>query len=129
VIQTQDVVDWLNGLDPTLKAIVGPYVPDMPDAITSVMLVDGPGLQLEGSTDAVAYQVRCRGNQRNPQDAESRAWRVDQLIIDADKPALIGGNKLVDLYRLGGNPAPVQNDLDGERINFTCTYVFEVGRS
>lgn len=128
MISTQDIADWLNAQDATINAIVGPFVPDMPDGLCVLTLVSGPGILLEGTIDGIAVQARVRGQQRNPTDAETRAYRVDNLIIEASKPGAIGSHWFTDTYRLGGTPTPVQNDLDGERVNFTAAYVFEVGR-
>src|SRR5207244_6815230 len=57
--------------------------PDMPDRIGVVTPTSGPGQSLEGAADTVGFQMRIRGAQNNPGDAETLAYDADGRILGA----------------------------------------------
>ena len=105
--------------------VPGPYVPDMPDRLIVLTATPGPGYVMEAAADAGAFQLRCRGRQNDPADAEQIAYAADSLILNAPFPARTGsGQVIVHVHRLGGTPAPLSGSPDdGDRYELTASYV------
>ena len=122
---TQDIIGWLQGLGVTVPLYSGTQViPDMPDRIGVVTPTSGPGQSLEGAADTVGFQVRIRGAQNNPGDAETLAYDADGRILGAQFPATIGPVRLTAVRRSGGRPTPLSaTPDDGGRTEMVCTYL------
>lgn len=122
---TQAVIDWLAGLGITVPLYPGTQViPDMPDRIGVVTPTSGPGWTLEGAADTSGFQLRIRGGQNNPDDAEQLAYDADARILGAQFPTTVGPVRLVIVRRSGGRPAPLSATPDnGGRTELVCTYL------
>jgi hypothetical protein len=122
---TSDVIGWLQGLGVTVPLYPGTQViPQMPDRIGVVTPTSGPGQSLEGAADTAGFQLRVRGAQNNPGDAEALAYDADSRILTAAFPATIGPVRLVAVRRSGGRPTPLSATPDnGGRTEMVCTYL------
>jgi hypothetical protein len=125
---TETVMTWLTGLGLTVPVINGAgTIPDMPDRICVVTPIPGVGLALEGVADTPGFQVRMRGSQNQPDDAENLALDADRRILGAALPAAVGTTHLVWVTRSGGRPAPLSAAPDdGGRTEFVCTYLARI---
>lgn len=112
-----DVADW----NPNLGA------PDAPDRIVLLTPAGGPGLRLDGAVDEQTYNVRSRGLQRDPEDAQQIAAEVDRLIDGTEGPITVGDVRVVALWRVGSPPAMLAVDSAG-RTHYSATYLFSACR-
>lgn len=119
---------WLTALvdDPEIPVSPGPYVPDMPDRLVVVTVLPGGGL-LGNAEPAIArptFQVRWRGDQNDGGVwVEGFAHTVDKRIITAPMPVLFDtGDRIVSVAHVGGLPAPLGSESNGDQVEFTCTY-------
>lgn len=124
---TAAVIAWLHQLGadqdvPLVPGSIGQAVPDMPDRLGVVTDTSGGPLRMEGMEDTPTFQLRFRGRQGNPYDAEHLALTADRLIVFA--PALVvAGIRVWSTWRVGGRPtALLPNPSPGLRSEYTCTY-------
>lgn len=122
---TQDIIGWLQGLGVAVPLYPGTQViPQMPDRIAVVTPTSGPGQTLEGAADTIGFQLRIRGAQNNPGDAETLAYDADTRILTAACPTTVGPVRLVIVRRSGGRPTPLSATPDtGGRTEMVCTYL------
>ena len=99
----------------------------MPDRVCAIALFGGGPTKLERVLDVVQVQVTCRGRQASPADAEAFAEQVDDVLMAATFPFLMGIRRVVSLDRLGGPPARVDVDA-GRRQIMVANYMLSVGR-
>lgn len=120
-----DIITWLQGLGVTVPLYPGTQViPQMPDRIGVVTPTSGPGQTLEGLADTTGFQLRVRGAQNNPGDAESTAYDADSRILTSQFPTTVGPVRLVAVRRSGGRPTPLSATPDnGGRTEMVCTYL------
>lgn len=118
------LVTWLSGYDIT-PVYPGAYWPDSPDRLAVITMQPGAGLLLEGAMDAPAFQIRIRGGQNNPGDAEQIARAYDYVILTA-APLDLDGARVGVITRSGGAPAPLGGPDSAWRQEWTCTYVARV---
>ena len=122
------LADWLVslGVDQTVLN-QGPFIPKMPDELTTLTLLPGLGYTTEGALDNPSFQVRCRSGQNDQQSAEAAAFDIDSRIFRAQYPITVDGVRIVVVDRLGGAPAPLGPPDDAERIDYVCTYRAVIG--
>lgn len=122
---TKDIIGWLTGLGITVPLYPGTQrIPDMPDRIGVVTPLTGTGLSMEGLADTPGFQLRIRGAQYDPDDAETIAYDADKRILGAAFPATIGPVQLTAITRSGGRPALLSVTPDsGNRTEMVCTYL------
>lgn len=122
------VIFWLRslGLDPTLPLVpgmIGQAIPDMPDRLGVVTDTSGGPMENDGLIDTPAFQLRLRGAQGDPYDAQRLAITADRLILFADLPVTVAGIHLYSVTRSGGRPtALLPNPSPGLRSEYVCTY-------
>lgn len=122
------VMSWLRslGLDPAVPLIpgaVGQAIPDMPDRLGIVTDTSGGPMEADGLIDTPAFQLRFRGAQGDPYDAQRLAMTADRLILFADLPVTVAGIRLYSVTRSGGRPtALLPNPSPGLRSEYVCTY-------
>jgi hypothetical protein len=138
VIRTSALVDWLtaryadHGETPDRLAVVrsrgiGEELPRSPDRMVIVARTGGPGLALEAAFDVPSYQLRFRGAQNDPDDAEALADLGDRILIDAAVPVLIGGRHVALITRTGSPPTEDRRD-PARRTHLTCNYLLQLSR-
>jgi minor capsid protein len=122
---TKDIIAWLQTLGITVPLYPGTQrIPEMPDQIAVVTPLPGVGLSMEGLADAPGFQLRVRGLQRDPDDAETLAYDADRRILGADFPATVGAVRLISITRSGGRPALLSATPDSaNRTEMVCTYL------
>lgn len=119
---------WLRSLGadqgvPLLPGAIGQAIPDMPDRLGVVTDTSGGPLQAEGLVDTPAFQLRWRGAQADPFDAQRLALVADRLILFAPLPATLAGVRIYSVDRSGGRPtALMPNPSPGLRSEYVCTY-------
>jgi hypothetical protein len=124
---TADLVAWLGTQLPSVIVLPGPKLEEIPDTLCLVTRVPSRGFTMEGVGEEQMYLLRTRPAAFDPDGGEALATLVDDTIIQQQTAGLfIGMSRVVSIDRLG-TPVPLVND-DGERINWVCTYVFEVIR-
>lgn len=120
------VIDWLTGLGvdlPLVPGAVGQLIPKMPDRLGVITVTPGGPLQTDGLVETPAFQVRVRGAQQDPYDAEVSVKAIDRLILFAPMPVTVDGCRLVSVTRSGGGPAALTGLSPGNRADFVCTYI------
>lgn len=122
---TKDIIAWLQTLGVTVPLHPGTQrIPEMPDRIAVVTPLPGAGLSMEGLADTPGFQLRCRGAQYSPDDAEAIAYDADERILAAPFPATIGTVRLTAVTRSGGRPALLSALPDsGNRTEMVATYL------
>lgn len=129
------LMDWLATIVP--KSVFppfppfekGPYINAMPDRVVHVSLLPGLGYAMEGAMDQPSFQLRCRGDQQNQDDAAAIAQVLDQAIYAQHFPQVFEGVKFALVTRLSGAPAPLGPPDDGFRYEYVCTYRTMIGVS
>jgi hypothetical protein len=109
VIRTSALVDWtsdqLAEAGETVKVVrsrgVETGFPSQPDRLVIVARTGGPGLALDAVFDVPSFQIRTRGAQNDPDDAETLADLVDRLYLDAAMPMTLDGRHVVYIRRVG----------------------------
>lgn len=125
---TAAVIGWLTSLGadqgvPLIPGAVGQAIPDMPDRLGVVTDTSGGPLEADGLLDTPAFQLRFRGAQADPFDAQRLALVADRLILFAPLPATANGIRIYSVTRSGGRPtALMPNPSPGLRSEYTCTY-------
>ena len=128
MLRAADLAAFLAGLGITTPIVAGPWVPDnLADRLIVLTVTGGPGSSLERLFDTHAFQARCRGAQRNPQDAETLAGQVDDALLNATLPARVGGRHVPRIDRAGSPPAAFARDSAG-RDSFVCSYLLTIAR-
>lgn len=130
MIEAADVVGWL-----TANGITGPEtlvtdleeLPAMPDRVCAVALVGGAPTLRERTFDQPQVQIMCRGRQSSVTDAENFAAQIDNVLMAATFPFLMGGVRVASLDRLGGPPARVDTD-QGRRTIMATSYMLQIAR-
>lgn len=129
MFDTQTAVAWLATLAlpvPLEPAIVGQVLPDYPDRVGFVTLTGGGPVTNDGMFEAAGFQLRVRGRQGDPFDAERLANDCDHRIRTALMPVVVA---VTDTYlhwvaRAGGRPSPLTpGGNPGRRSEFVCTYL------
>ena len=122
---TKDLIVWLQTLGVIVPLNPGTQrIPEMPDRLAVVTPISGPGLTLEGLADTPGFQLRCRGRQNDPDDAEAIAYDADKRILAAQYPTTIGPVRLTAVTRSGGRPSLLSATPDsGNRTEMVCTYL------
>jgi hypothetical protein len=113
--------DYLAGLT-SIKFLIGPDIPDMPDQVGIVTPEPGFGFMNDGLFEAVGFRVEVRGMQNKTEDVKALASQVDRLIEFGNYPHELWGSWVISGYRVGGGPAPRPLD-SGRRIIYQCSYI------
>lgn len=122
------VITWLLSIGadqgvPLIPGAIGQAIPDMPDRLGVVTDTSGGPLENNGLVDTPAFQLRFRGGQADPFDAQRLALTADRLILFAPLPATVAGIRLYSADRSGGRPtALMPNPSPGLRSQYVCTY-------
>lgn len=126
MLRTSDLIAWLEQQvnDPSITFVPGYYVPDMPDRIVIVTVTSGAPMATEELViDRPTFQVRSRGAQNDPADAEKVAWAVDDAIRLAPFPATLPCGQLKAVARVAGAPTVLGPPDDADRTELTCSYL------
>lgn len=126
MLAVADLIVWLPTLGITTLVQDGYYVPPGPDRLVLVTLAGGPGMLYERAYDRQAVAIRCRGLQRQPQDAEALAAQVDAAILGALPPVQVGAGHVNDIDRI--SPPRYAATDKAMRAEFTATYLMTVAR-
>lgn len=122
------VIAWLAliGADqgvPLVPGMIGQAIPNMPDRLGIVTDTSGGPLEVDGLVDTPAFQLRFRGAQADPLDAQRLALAADRRILFAPLPATVAGIRLISVTRSGGRPTALSpNPSPGLRSEYVCTY-------
>lgn len=129
-LQTRDLKQWLAAQVPDEKFFTGPNLPKFPGQFVVLTRTAGGGLEMEFALDNPAWQVHVVGKQSRDdrvndaaEDAEELMMTVDALILNADYPVQLGGEKIISAQPFGSGPSPLAPDTAG-RTHFTATYMF-----
>lgn len=106
---------------------VGEPLPSQPDRLVIVSRTGGPGLAREGAFDTPTYQIRWRGAQNDPDDAEALADMGDALLLEIPSPCFIAGRYIVKIDRTGSPPTELVRD-QGRRTHLTASYAVQLSR-
>lgn len=125
---TAAVMAWLRsigadqGVD-LVPGVIGQAIPDMPDRIGVVTDTSGGPTEADALIDTPAFQLRFRGAQGDPYDAQRLALTADKLILFAPLPMVIAGIRIYSADRSGGRPTALfPNPSPGLRSEYVCTY-------
>lgn len=129
---TSDVVAWLTALLPAGTAVYqGPDLPRFPGAMVVVTPTQGAGLSMEFAFDQPGFQVHTVGPQSRDTRvnasmaaAETLAYTVDKIILNATYPTSIAGHHVTHAQRFGSGPSPLPTD-DAGRAHLVCTYLMQ----
>jgi hypothetical protein len=130
-LTTTKLADWLRPFTTSGAKVIAGRVPDMPNRVIGIVKTPGSGLEMDGLTDVVMFQVSARGGENNLADSEMIANEVDDIFIGKHATApttnfLIGvGSESVFISgvgRLGGEPSQLTLPDSQSRWTFTCTY-------
>lgn len=126
MLKLEDLRAWLAA-EPQGVAAPVHYnrMPDKPSLVVVLTDTGGFGMSVEQAMDAPTVQVRCRAPAGNP--ARDLAFLVDGLLVDSERPLLIGETYVIDVSRVGGRPAYLEQSDKGETV-YTCNYRFESER-
>lgn len=124
-IMPRQIIRWLDERVsfPVVRGVPGQPLPDMPNVLGVLTVTGGPGLTLEGAYDRVSFQLRCRGDQNKPDQADDMGREVDAVLLTADMPT-IDGIPTLGFSRTGGGPSPMPTDT-GESPTTVCTYIVQ----
>lgn len=118
--------DWLKPKIGSGALITSGRLPATPNRIIGLLPSVGPGLEMEGIFDVVAFQVSCRGGENNFDDAQAIANEVDEILIGKGAfpvDNFFMGNVYVNgLGRTGSAPTTSAIPDSESRWVFTCTY-------
>lgn len=98
-----------------------------PQAMVFLTVGNGAGLTVETLYDRVFITARVIGVQNNFDYAETLAFDIDNLLLDAVNGVRIGGARTLYVTRTGGAPQLVNFDA-ADRYHFQATYLTEVKR-
>jgi hypothetical protein len=101
----------------------------MPNSGRAVLITmqSGPGLELEGELDNVAFNIQARGAENNFDDAFDIAWEIDSLITTEGVMGFTMGDTVVHMMdRVGGGPAPLSTTDPSGRYGFSGNYFAKV---
>ena len=99
MLSVSDVIAWLPTLGITTPVQDSWWVPPDPDRLVMVTISGGPGPIYERLFDRTAVTVRCRGLQRQPSDTEALAAQVDEAVMGAVAPVMVGKTRVNDIDR------------------------------
>jgi hypothetical protein len=128
VIAALDLAGWLKSKGVDEEFDTDGHIPSRPDRRVIISGTGGPGESGERTRDALSFQVRTRGRQNVPGDAEQLAWQVDDAIMGAIAPLSINGTRVISIQRQGGPPGFILRDT-ARRAHFSCNYLFTVART
>jgi len=132
MLRSADLAAWLAGqlatLDPAESAPVktGPLsgLTEEPDRIVTVVREGGRAPDDEGILYTVAFRLEVRGAQRDHDDAEVLADEVDDALLDAACPLLMGQWKVL---AIAGVARPTLVGIDtAERSTLWSSYEVQV---
>lgn len=131
-MRSKTLLEWLQARTPDyafgyIEWVMGTEWDEDQSTGQTVVLtrIGGPGLGTEGATDAIAYQVRAIGDQRDYDSAEVLADHIDSLLRAAHSQK-IGDTWVTHMRRVGSPPIASMTD-DSIRTHFVCSYVIDVG--
>ncbi len=129
-MRTDIVVNWVKTLVTTQAIVVPGRIPDIPKRFIGVAMVPGSGLVLEDTFDVVAFQLTCRGGERNLADTENIADQIDRAILRHGSGFHLGtGSDRVwveGLGRAGAGPSAAPLRDSESRWITTTTYWMSV---
>lgn len=127
MIRAADIAAFLASRGVAEKVEFGGGEVEMPDRVVFVNQTGGAGESKERAFERATVQVRCRGAQNDPADAEALADQVDRALMDVAYPVTIGGRHVTSIQWVGGPPALVGRD-DARRSELAASYVVEIAR-
>jgi hypothetical protein len=101
------------------------YIDQMPDTgrVIFITMQPGPGLELEGLLDNPAFNIQCRGAERDYEDAEAIALEVDSIILEYGHLGFEMSDVVVQMMdRTGGAPQQINIADRASRFAFSCNY-------
>lgn len=119
---------WAGANVPALNGFRHYPGPDLPDEGGKYVLwtrYGGPGEDLEGVIDDIAWQARVVGAPNNYGSAETAADALDVALLSLFSQN-VAGTWLTRVARVGGAPAALMVD-DGDRTHMVCSYIFGTG--
>lgn len=144
MIGPDDIADWIRDQNPAdglsgetaahaVKIVPDPDTPAgqivaAPDRLVAVTISGGGSTLRERTFDQISCQILTRGLSGVDLDALVLAGAVDDLLMGAVPPILMGGHRVVSVNYVGGPPGFVSRD-DGRRALFSCNYMLQTGRS
>jgi hypothetical protein len=135
MVSTTAFATWISGLyvtaGETVQVVrsrgIGEELPAKPDRLVIVARTGGPGLALEGAFDVPTFQLRWRGGQNDPDDAEQLADLGDRLLLEAPMPTTIDGHHVTLIDRTGSPPTEFRRDT-ARRTHLTGNYFLRLAR-
>lgn len=126
---TAAIIEWLAalGVDQQgaillVPGVIGQAIPTMPDRICVVTDTSGGPLEAEGLIDTPSFQVRFRGPQADPWQAQRDALAADRLLL-FPTVTTAAGVRVLSVDRSGGRPTALLPDPSpGLRSEYVCTY-------
>lgn len=127
MIDLEALVAWFSAVNTDLAYtfVAGPRVPEFgnADVLGVVTPLEGPGLTLDGLASVASFQVRMIGREYQHTRVRKSAFQVDDaLLFGVNLPDQLWGTRIQYIDRLGGEPAPVQED-ELDRVAYLCSYV------
>lgn len=98
-----------------------------PHAMVFLTLGNGLGPTVEQLFDRPFIIVRVLGLQRNFDSAETLAYDIDKLLLEAGSNTQVGSAAALYITRTGGPPQLIDFDA-GDRYHFQTTYLTETVR-
>ena len=124
---SRHLVEWIEGHIESGAEVRNDTLPQT-GRVIYVRTSSGPGYNLEGVQDNLAFTLECRGADRNFDDAEYIAREVDEIILkNGGEPyEFLDGNYMYFIGRTGGPPAELLVSDTSGRYAFTCSYYVTV---
>lgn len=126
MIALQLLCDWLSLVPTELghRFEPGPRQPEYGrgDKIGLVTLQPGPGLALEALADQPSFEVKMTAREFQHAKLERDVFAIDRALLFADYPDDLWGSRVQYVTRVGGAPAPIQED-EMDRVAYVCSYV------
>lgn len=126
MIDEQLLLNWAKDL--VLPAVFGWYKgPRQPefgsgDRVAILTPQGGAGLTLEAIGDQPSFQVRMIAREHDVDLLKASAFIVDDELVRGDYPHDLWGTRVQFVTRVGGAPAPLQED-ELDRVAYVCTYL------
>lgn len=102
-------------------------IPPAPDEVAIVSIGPGTPTSMERTFDTHSLQVRVRGPQVDPDGAEDLMAAVDNGVMGAVAPVVIGGRRVIDIDYAGGPPQFLLRD-EARRVHLVCNYLITITR-
>jgi Bacteriophage minor capsid protein len=127
MLTVADITAFLVASGITALIESGYELVEQPDRVVFVTPNGGPGEKRERVFEDVTVQIRTRGAQNDPADAQALAAQVDGALMGPHYPITVGGHRVVSIVQAGGSPAIIGRD-EARRYECSASYVLDIER-